>query len=320
VPLSAPRSRASIGVVSLALTIACTGALLVGCGGQSNAASVRRLRADKAATTTTKPRTPAPPALVVSPLRHVSTIWRPVAWVHGQVAVWEAQQTGVTMLRFAPRRVRLDLHAGAGEPSGTWHYGAEIGASEIHHVIAAFNGGFKFTTGDVGWMQAGRVAVPLRTGRGSIVTYTDGTTEIGAWNEGVPAAGKQVYSVLQNLSLLVDHGVVAGTAEGCVQSCWGATVGNVDSVARSALGITSTGELVWGAGEHLVPGALGQVLAGVGVQRAVQLDINPDWVAGYLYVHGHSGPSGTPVVPEQLGITGRFLEPYGRDFLAVVAR
>ena len=58
---------------------------------------------------------------------------------------------------------------------------------------------------------------------------------------------------------------------------------------------------------------------GAGVLRAVELDINPDWVAGYLYEHHPGGPTGVPLVPEQLGISGKFLEPYSRDFLAVIA-
>jgi hypothetical protein len=299
---------------------------LAGCGGQSSAASsshAQRARggvaAAVAATHTTPPK-PPPPALAVTPLREPAFTWRPVARVHGQVAVWEEQRSGVTLLRFNQQYLRLDLHAGEGEPSGTWRYGGKIEPSEVHHVVAAFNGGFKFSTGDVGWLSGGRVALPLQTGRGSIVTYTDGTTAIGAWNEGVPAAGKRVYSVLQNLTLLVDRGTVPASAESCIQACWGATVGGVDVVARSALGITQSGELVWAAGEHLIPADLGRAMAAVGVQRAVELDINPDWVAAYLYVHGRSGPTGTPVVPEQLGIAGRFLEPYSRDFFAVVAR
>ena len=235
-------------------------------------------------------------------------------------AAWEAQRSGVTLLRFDQQLMRLHLHAGEGEPSGTWRYGARIEPSEIHHVLAAFNGGFKFSTGDAGWLSGGRMAEPLQSGRGSIVTYADGTTAVGAWREGVPAAGQPVYSVLQNLKLLVDGGQAASQAEGCIQACWGATVGGVDVVARSGLGITAGGELVWAAGEHLTPAALAQGLIGAGVQRAVELDINPDWVAAYLYVHGHEGPVGSPVVPGQLGIAGRFLEPYSRDFFTVVAR
>jgi hypothetical protein len=56
------------------------------------------------------------------------------------------------------------------------------------------------------------------------------------------------------------------------------------------------------------------------VQRAVELDINPDWVAGYLYVHGGSEPRAEPVVPGQLGISGRLLTPYTRDFFTLLAR
>jgi hypothetical protein len=236
------------------------------------------------------------------------------------VAAWEEQRSGVTLLRFDQRFVRLVLHAGEGEPSGSWHYGDRVERSEIHHLVAAFNGGFKFSTGVVGWSSGGRVAEPLRSGRASIVTYREGTTAIGAWRRGLPAAGRPVYSVLQNGSLLVDHGIAAGNVDGCIQSCWGATVGGVDTIARSALGITPGGDLVWAGGEHLVPATLAQAMIAAGAQRAVELDINPDWVAAYLYVHGGGVPVASPVVPEQVGIAGRFLEPYKRDFFTVLAR
>jgi hypothetical protein len=53
--------------------------------------------------------------------------------------------------------------------------------------------------------------------------------------------------------------------------------------------------------------------------RAVELDINPWWVAGYLYRHGPGGPTPVPLVGGQRGVTGAFRKPYSRDFLAVVA-
>jgi len=43
--------------------------------------------------------------------------------------------------------------------------------------------------GSVGFLADGRVAVALTGGLGSIVTYGNGTTDIGAWHEGVPPAG-----------------------------------------------------------------------------------------------------------------------------------
>ncbi|HEY0516853.1 MAG TPA: hypothetical protein VGD00_07005 [Solirubrobacteraceae bacterium] len=266
------------------------------------------------------PPPPPPPALAVAPAREPGNAWQPVARVHGHVAAWQSQRGGAALLRFDQRYVRLDLHAGEGEPEGSWRYGGRIESAEIHHVIAAFNGGFKFSTGAAGWMQAGRVAEPLRAGRGSIVTYRDGTSEIGAWRASVPAANRPVYSVLQNLALLVDRGAPAATVESCIQSCWGATLGGGDSVARSGIGERADGQLVWAAGEQLTPAALARALADAGARWAVELDINPEWVAGYLYAHSGEGPRAVPVVPGQNGIAGQFLQPYTRDFFAVVAR
>ena len=91
-------------------------------------------------------------------------------------------------------------------------------------------------------------------------------------------------------------------------------------VARSALGIAGDGRLLWAAGESLSPAALAQALIAAGAQSAVELDINPEWVAGYLYVHHGSGPVAAPVVPGQAGIPGQLLSPYCRDFFTIVAR
>jgi hypothetical protein len=267
----------------------------------------------------------AAPARVVRPLlvrapRHATARWRAVAWVRERPAAWIAERSGVTLMRFDQALVHLTLHAGSSDGGvGGWRYGDQITTREIHLVIAAFNGGFKLTYPDGGFVSDGHVAAPLHAGLASIVTYTDGSTEIGAWREGVPRTGKRVFSVLQNQRLLVDRGVAAANVSSCVIACWGETIGARTSVARSALGITAAGQLVWAAGEELEPAGLARALIGAGAVRAVELDINPDWVAGYLYVHHPGGPSAVPVVPGQLGIGGELLEPYSRDFLAIVA-
>jgi hypothetical protein len=223
-------------------------------------------------------------------------------------------------MRFDQRLLHLNLHVGATDGGGSgWTYGDQITPREIHLVLAGFNGGFKLTYPDVGFVSGGRVAVPLKPRLASIVTYTDGHSDIGSWGAGVPSAHKAVFSVLQNQQLLVDHGAVAADAAGCVIQCWGETVEGRTSVARSGLGITSSGELVWAAGEQLLPEELGNALVAAGAVRAIELDINPDWVAGYIYRHGPGGPSGVPVIPGQLGIGGELLEPYSRDFLTIVA-
>jgi hypothetical protein len=277
-------------------------------------AAARRAAAHAAAAA----RAAAPPQ--VTPATRPGAGWRPVARIAGQVAAWESERAGATLLRFDQRLVRLRLHAGSAEPGGSWRYGDRIGPSELHHVLAAFNGGFKFDTGQSGFLADGRVAAPLHDGLASIVTYRDGSSEIGAWREGVPARRRPLASVLQDLHLLVDHGAPAASTAECIQSCWGATLRGGTSIARSALGITGDGQLLWAGGEHLSPAGIARALTAAGAQRALELDINPQWVAGYVYVHRGAAPRAVPAVPGQSGIPGEFLEPYARDFFTVVAR
>ena len=227
----------------------------------------------------------------------------------------------MTLMRFDQRALRLELHPGTAEPGGGgWTHTSRIVGQEAHSVVAGFNSGFKFSYGSLGFLDNGRAAVPLAAGLASVVIYQDGTTRIGAWRRGVPAPGKRVVSVRQNLGLLIDRGVPAGNLEGCVQACWGATDLGLTYVARSALGITASGELVWAAGRSLSPAGLVRAMRGAGVQRAIELDINPEWVNGFLYVHRRGGPRAVSVVPGEGAIAGGLLTPYSRDFFTVVAR
>ncbi len=300
---------------------------VAGCGGGSSPAPAHGASRTVAVTTRTAaatvpapPPKPPPPPLRVRPPIHLSRGWRVVAFVHGHPAAWVAQRGGVTLARFDQRLLTLHLHAGSSD-GGTegWRYGDQVAPSEVHHLVAAFNGGFKLTYPNVGFTEAGHVAVALKRGLASIVTYSNGVTDVGAWRAGVPAPGQRVFSVLQNQHLLVDGGAPAPDAAGCITACWGETIGGRTEVARSALGVDGSGDLVWAAGENLLPSQLAEALVGAGAVRAVELDINPDWVAGYLYVHRPAGPEWVQVVPGQLGIAGHLLEPYSRDFFTVVA-
>ena len=93
-------------------------------------------------------------------------------------------------------------------------------------------------------------------------------------------------------------------------------------VARSGLGITADGELVLAAGHNLSVRALAEALAAKGVVRAMELDINPRWVAAYVYAHPPRSKAAVPVplVPGQTGIPSQFLQPYFRDFFTVIVR
>ncbi len=265
-----------------------------------------------------------PPYPVVLPAAEgsVGAHFTPVVRWRGRTAVWMARlNSGLTVLSFDQRLARLALHSGTIDAGGSgWLYGPAIVGPERGRLVAAFNGGFKFAVGAGGFISGGRVGVPLRDGLGSIVTYTNGRTDIGAWNAEVPQRGLTVQSVRQNLTLLIDHGRPANTT-GC-PLCWGATVGGAADVSRSALGITADGHLMWAAGPALSVAGLADALLQASVVRAVELDINPDWVAGYLYRHSAQGESlgVVAVVPNQTGVAGFFLEPYSRDFFSVLTR
>jgi hypothetical protein len=334
-------SRRRLGLLAAALLLAAASAYLSASLDRSDRTSVRAaerakrkaalpsIRTAPASTpaapaplaTTPVAAVPVPPRLLVSVPSSPTGRWTVVARVHGAPAAWLAQRSGVTLMRFDQAFQHLTLHAGSSDGgAGGWAYGDRISPREVHLLVAAFNGGFKLTYHDVGFVSGHRVAVALKPGLASIVTYTDGKTDIGAWrSRGLPAAGKTVFSVLQNQRLLVEGGAAASTVSGCIIACWGETIGSRTVVARSGLGITATGQLVWAAGEQLTPAGLARALIGAGVVRAIELDINPAWVAGYLYVHRSSGPSPVPLVPGQSGLAGQLLVPYTRDFLAIVA-
>jgi len=312
-----------VGAGALALLALC------GCGGGAH----RRAAGGVPAPTTTsaapvhvshpKPAPPSYPRLLSGALGSQPTPgFIPAVSSDGQTAAWIARAPStVSLLSFDQRLVELHLHSGTIDAgSAGWRFGPAVSSAERSQLVAAFNGGFKFSAGAGGFESYGRTAVPLRNGLGSIVTYADGSTDIGSWHQEVPTYGKQVVSVRQNLPLLIDHGASAPNV-GC-RSCWGATLGGVRDPARAGLGITTDGRLVWAGGEHLTVAALADALLAARVVRAVELDINPEWVAAYLYGHrgGHGPLAPVPIVLGQQGIPGQFLTPWNRDFFTIVAR
>jgi hypothetical protein len=256
--------------------------------------------------------------------------WTPAVDVHGQTAAWISRVNAyhepgftITMLRFNQGLVALALHAGATQPGGhEWRYGDAIRGRELGSVVAAFNSGFQASYGAGGFAEGGRLGWQLKRGAATVVIYSDGHADIGRWRLTIPAAGRPVWAVRQNLGLLVNDGRIPSTVDTCVKICWGDPLHEQPIVARSGLGVTPSGDLVWAAGHDLSVRALAHALVGKGVVRAMELDINPRWVAGYIYAHPrhHHPIAPIPLMPGQTGIPGQFLAPYFRDFFTVVKR
>ena len=137
--------------------------------------------------------------------------------------------------------------------------------------------------------------------------------------------GPDIASVRQNLDLLVDNGQVVPAASNLNSRHWGATLGGGLYVWRSALGVTGNGALVYVGGPGLDIMDLATILQRAGAVRAMELDINTDWVNFSSYRPSiASGPAtpanGTELLPAMTGTPGRYFQPWwARDFITMSA-
>jgi hypothetical protein len=211
---------------------------------------------------------------------------------------------------------RLVLHAGYEDPGGDqWLAGPAISAAERPDVLAAFNGGFRLNLGLGGFLVLGRGAGAIQPGLASVVTYADGSSNIGTWGHDVPAPGKKVISVRQNLGLLVDSAQPAADVD--EYGPWGATLGGGFAVARSGLGIDRFGNVMWAGSSYATPRTIAMALIQSGAVRGMQLDINPMWVDAFTFPNAATQQV---VLPGQYNPVGTYLTPYGRDYFTVALR
>lgn len=228
-----------------------------------------------------------------------------------------ADGTLITLARFSGA-VTYRLHSGSSDPGGAAlgvvQAGPAVPSWEQRTLLAAFNGGFLLSTGSGGYEQEGHVIVPLRPGLASLVIDTAGHAQIGDWGYGLPAPGTAVYSVRQNLGLLVSGGHPSSSASDW--TIWGATLGGGEFVARSALGQTASGDLVFAGSMSTSPADLAAALVSAGVVDAMELDINPEWVQ--LDVASQPGGQLTAAIPGQHRPADQYLVGWTRDFIAVL--
>lgn len=234
-------------------------------------------------------------------------------------SVRTADGVGVTVAVFRGP-VRFVLHNGSLDPG--WaasekgvKAGPAIGGAERKQLLAAFNGGFKLGVGAGGYEQEGHVISPLLKGYASLIIDRSGQARIALWGYGAPAPGEQVYSVRQNLQLLVARG--APTAAAADWGAWGATLGGGEYVARSAVGEDAAGDLLFAASMSASPEDLAWALAERGARIGMELDINPEWVQ--LDVASRPGGPLRTAVPGQNRPADQFLWGWSRDFFTVLA-
>ncbi len=164
-------------------------------------------------------------------------------------------------------------------------------------AVAAFNGGFRFQDARGGFYVFGREAVPLRGGAASIVIDGDGAVKVGV------GVGTSAWT--RTCRRCCRTSCSSSTAARCRpprchqdNRIWGATLGAKTIVARSGLGVTANGALVYVAGPALSARTLAESLQRAGVVRGMALDLNPEWVTLNFFEHSSTGV-----------VTGRKLYP-----------
>lgn len=219
------------------------------------------------------------------------------------------------------KHTRLELHPGYSDPGNTSLFGQPDYIPNVasNGVIASFNAGFKIKDSRGGFYLNGHTAGVMTAGAASVVTYSDGHTDIGAWGTEV-SMGSNVVSVRQNLRLLIDNGRLSPDLNGDVQTTWGATLGGAYDVWRTGVGVTAKGDLVYVIGNALSVRSLANLLLQAGAVRAMQLDINYLWASYMWYSTTSVGTLMPHKVVDFVRPAARYLSPTSRDFFAVYYR
>lgn len=170
-----------------------------------------------------------------------------------------------------------------------------------------------------GFYLNGRSVGSLKDGAASLVFFRDGTVTVGQWGLDV-SMSSNVTGVRQNLSLIVDNGQPVPSLSNESYQLWGATLGNTVMVWRSGVGVDKNGGLIYAAGPGLSIKSLARLLARAGCVRAMELDINTEWVSYNYYNDGPGSLNPQKLLPEMYRPSYRYLVPDERDFIAMFVR
>jgi hypothetical protein len=213
-------------------------------------------------------------------------------------------------------RAWLQLYPGRYEPANSGNALAMVPAQLRAGLLATFNSGFKLEDDGGGFVALGHVYAPLRDGQATLIRYRDGSVDVRTWT-GRPAPGPNIEFARQNLPLIVDGGRLNPNLADGPQ--WGATLGNAVRVWRSGVGVDAHGNALYVAADQQTAQSLAEILQRAGAVRAMELDINSEWVTFNFYGTWNSGAP-QKLLPDMSRDATRYLVPDDRDFVAVYAR
>jgi hypothetical protein len=277
-------------------------------------------------------RLPAPPALTppASPAFAGEGQWRPFGPVVNGLpgayattirpdAVHTSSVIGVVW--FDPHAVSFRQFPGTKIPGSPWDRPPSVPAADQSRLIAAFSGGFRIANSHGGMLLGGRQLQAMRTGAATFAVDTHGVPTVGAWGTDMSTANS-LDSARQNLDLIVENGALNPSLATDPNHKWGFTgPANQEFVWRSGAGVLPNGAIVWVGGPGLSVVSLADEFVRLGAVRAMQLDINQEWMQFVSYSVGADGQvHGRRLLNGMRGPDDRWLTTDTRDFIAVFTR
>ena len=201
-----------------------------------------------------------------------------------------------------------------------------VPASDVSHLLAAWDGGFKTMHGHFGMMSDGVVLLPPLAGSCTVAFYADGSLRIAPWSA-LAETEPKMSGFRQGPPCLVENGSVNPAVDAAHGVEWGAAVDGATIIRRSAMGIDARGETLFVAlGEAVSTRALAEGMRASGAVTAVQMDVNYAYVRFLLYGDPAKRapgvrPRATPLVPNLLFASDEYVnEASPRDFFYAVTK
>jgi hypothetical protein len=205
------------------------------------------------------------------------------------------------------------------EPKGgPDQFGGSLPAEFLPLLVANTNGAFRLEDARGGYFYDGATVKPLEARRASAVFFRDGHLAIGRWGRDFQLT-PDVLAVRQNLDLIVDHGQ-SQVDNPAYSASWGATTDKENLAWRAGMGQRADGSIVYVIGQALSAQSLADTLVAAGAKRAMVLDMNQYWSAGFYFSHTRAGNLVCHRLdPDIGGPCDRFLRTYKRDSFQFLA-
>ncbi len=214
-------------------------------------------------------------------------------------------------------RTSVSLFPGRYEPPSAAERGPmSVPPAGRSNLVATFNSAFKLEDSGGGFVANGHTDAPLKDGLATLVGNSDGSVDVRAW-QGGPQGGPNVVFARQNLPLIVEDGRLNPNLSDGPE--WGATLGNAVRVWRSGVGIDGHGNLIYAGADAQTVSSLAEILRHAGAVRAMELDINYEWVSFNTFRWSNAGDP-SKLLPGMDRAPTRYLTPDDRDFFAVFGK